>query len=272
MIDLLHSFRPQPILFSWNGIEIHWYGFCIVLGILAGILMAIKLAKYYRVSSEMVLDLAFWLVLGGIIGARLYHVGLQYEYYLKSPVDILKIWQGGLAIHGAIIAGILIIFLFARFASGLSANFKKNFWLLTSIVAPALALAQAIGRWGNYFNQELLGRPTDLPWGIPINLINRPLNFLNFEYFHPTFLYESLGNILIFLILIGLHIWIIKKQKTSWEIIVAAYLILYSILRFGMEFLRIDETPMVFGLRLPQVASLILIVLALLLTIPPIKR
>ena len=272
MFNFLHSYQPDPVLFSWQGLTVHWYGFFIVAGIILGTITAIILAKYHRVSKEVILDLVFWLVLGGIIGARLYHVLLQFSYYSNNPWQILKIWEGGLAIHGAILGGIIVLLLFARFSTGLSGNTKKNFWLLASLVAPALALAQAVGRWGNYFNQELFGKPTDLSWGIPIQLLNRPMEYMNHEFFHPTFLYESLGNLIIFLSLIGIHIWIIKKHKRNYEVVVAAYLILYSILRFGMEFLRIDPTPVFFGLRTPQIASIILIVLAILLTIPPIKR
>ncbi len=272
MINFLHNFNPDPILFYWNGIKINWYGFLIVLGIVLGTLLAIKLAKYYQIPKELILDLAFWLIIGGILGARIYHVGLEFSYYLTHPLNIFKVWEGGLAIHGAVIGGIIVLLIFARFATGLSGNFKKNFWLLSSIAAPALILAQAVGRWGNYFNQELFGRPTDLPWGIPIAETNRPIMYMGDQYFHPTFLYESLGNLLIFVILLGIHIYLIKKGKQNWEVVVVSYLVLYSLLRFFTEFIRIDPTPMVAGLRFPQIMSLILIVLALLLTVPRIRR
>lgn len=272
MIEFLHYFQPSPILFSWKGLNIHWYGLFIVLGIILGTTVATKLGRYYRVSKELILDLAFWLILSSIVGARLYYIFLKFSYYSADPIEILKIWKGGLAIHGAIIGGLIVLILFARFASGLSGNAKKNFWLLASLVAPAAVLGQAIGRWGNYFNQELFGKPTNLPWGIPIQLSNRPVEFINQKFFHPAFLYESLGDLVIFLALIGLHVWIIKKHKRNYEIVAVGYLVLYSILRFGMEFIRIDKTPIIWGLRLPQVASIIIIILALLLTIPPIKH
>ncbi len=272
MLNFFQSFNPDPILFYWNGIKVHWYGFLIVIGIILATSIAIKLASYYKISKELILDLVFWLIIGGVVGARIYHIGLEYNYYLNNPWETFKIWEGGLAIHGAIIAGIIILLLFARFSSGLSENYKKNFWLLASIAAPCLMLSQAIGRWGNYFNQELFGRPTDLPWGIAIDVANRPLNYLESEYFHPTFLYESLGNLLIFFILIGIHIFLIKKQKQNWEVVVITYLILYSLLRFTTEIIRIDPTPMAWGLRFPQVISILIIIFALLLTVPPIRR
>ncbi|MFH1822677.1 MAG: prolipoprotein diacylglyceryl transferase family protein, partial [Patescibacteria group bacterium] len=149
-----------------------------------------------------------------------------------------------------------------------SKKHNLNFWLISAILAPSLALAQAIGRWGNYFNQELFGLPTNLPWGIPINIINRPIEYISSEFFHPTFLYESLGNLLIFGLLIMFHAWIIKnhKFKNSYYFLPAcagrlftSYLILYSILRFLIEFIRIDNTPEFIGLRWPQIASLVII-------------
>jgi phosphatidylglycerol:prolipoprotein diacylglycerol transferase len=263
MFNFLHTFQPQPILLSFGPIAIYWYGFFIVLGITAALLVTFKLAKYYKISNDTVFDLAFWLIIGGIIGARLYDIGLNLPYYFNHPLQTLKIWQGGLAIHGAIISGLIIVWLFTH-------RYKINFWKLTALFVPGLALAQAIGRWGNYFNQELFGLPTAQPWGIPINLLNRPLNYLSFEYFQPTFLYESLGCLVIFLFLLIINIYYIKEKKLGdkfyiWS--VALYMILYSILRFTLEFIRLDETPTVFSLRWPQIISLIIIIISVLILI-----
>lgn len=264
-MSFLHTFHPNPILISFGPINIYWYGLLVVMGILAAIFTALKLAGYYNVKKETVIDLAFALVAGGIIGARLYDVLLELPYYLNHPLDIFKIWQGGLAIHGAIIAGIIAIWLFSK-KSGL------NPWLAASIVVPGLALAQAIGRWGNYFNQELFGAPTGLPWGIPIDLMNRPLEYISYEFFHPAFLYESIGNFIIFVVLIFLHFLMIKKNVARYELSVMSYAILYSILRFSTEFIRIDKTPVIFNLRFPQIASLVIIFLSVaLLLLPKIK-
>ncbi len=263
MFNFLHTFQPQSVLISFGPITIYWYGFFIVLGILAAVLVAYKLAKYYQIKRDLIFDLSFWLVIGGLIGARIYDVFLFLPYYLKNPIDALKIWQGGLAIHGGIIAGVIIIWFFAR-------KKKINFWKLTALIIPGLALAQTIGRWGNYFNQELFGLPTSLSWGIPINIINRPLEYISTEFFHPTFLYESLGNLLIFLILIIINIYFIKKKRLTNHFFVwitALYMILYSILRFSLEFIRLDETPYFLFLRWPQIISLILITIAILLLI-----
>jgi len=260
MLYFLHTFQPSAVLFSLGPIQIYWYGFFIVLGIIIALLIAFQLAKYYQIKPNVVFDLVFWLIIGGIIGARLYDVGLQFHYYLDHPEQIIKIWQGGLAIHGGIIGGIIVIYLFAR-------HQKINFWKLAALVAPGLALAQALGRWGNYFNQELFGLPTNLSWGIPINILNRPLNYISNNYFHPTFLYESLGCLLIFLVLLIINIYHIKKSQLNnfffaWS--VALYMILYSILRFSLEFIRLDETPYFLGLRWPQIISLLIIIFGLL--------
>ncbi len=270
MFTFLHNFQPKPILFSFGSISIYWYGLFVVLGILSAVFISYKLADVYKIDKEKIIDLAFWIIVFGIIGARIYHIFLEFNYYLKHPLDVFKIWNGGIAIHGGIIAGLIVIYLFSK-------KEKINFWLLTSIIVPGLALGQAIGRWGNYFNQELFGLPTNLPWGIPINIINRPIQYISFSYFHPTFLYESLGNLLIFFILFFSHLFIIRKQKKSFYsffVISAVYAILYSILRFGLEFIRIDSTPVVYGWRWPQIVSVIIIIVfvSLFFLLPKIKK
>ncbi len=234
------------------------------IGIIAALILSLKLAEHYNIKPDTVFDLTFWLIINGLIGARLYEVGLQFSYYLENPLNILKIWQGGLAIHGAIFAGLITIYFFAR-------KHKIHFWKLCALIAPGLALGQALGRFGNYFNQEIFGLPTSLPWGIPIDLISRPNEYISFNFFHPTFLYESLGSLLILIILLGINIYLIKNNKLSnnnYIIITALYVLLYSILRFSLEFIRIDEAPNFLGLRWPQFISLILIIISIrLLTI-----
>ncbi len=263
MINFLHTFQPRPILATLGPIHIYWYGLLMVSGILAAILVCLRLARFYDLKKEMIFDLSFWLIIFGLIGARVYDDFLQLPYYWRQPLDALKIWQGGLAIHGAIIAGLIVIFVFAR-------RRKINFWRLTALITPGLALAQTIGRWGNYFNQELFGRPTALPWGLPIAPEHRPPTFMADSFFQPTFLYESLGCLFIFLILFSLNLYFIKRQRLNERIFVwltALYMILYSILRFALEFLRLDETPIFLSWRWPQIISLLLIILALLILI-----
>ncbi|MCU0678912.1 MAG: prolipoprotein diacylglyceryl transferase [Planctomycetes bacterium] len=263
MFHFLHTFEPQPVLISLGPVNIYWYGLFIVTGILAAILVILKLAEYYRLDKNVVIDAVFYLILGGIIGARLYHVILEWSYYLKNPLAIFKLWQGGLAIHGAIIAGLIIVWRFARRPAAAALPGTKTadrFWLLSALLVTGMSLAQAIGRLGNYFNQELFGRPTDLPWGIPIAVQNRRLEYYNSSYFHPAFLYEAIGNLLIFAALLLLHRHFIKKHRTPDEYFLLLYLALYSVLRFSLEFIRIDATPVLLSLRWPQVMSLIIII------------
>lgn len=254
MINFLHTFNPNPVLIQFGFIKIHWYGLFIVLGILAALFVALKLADYYNIKKDDIIDASFWIILGGLVGGRLYHIFLELPYYLQYPSETFKIWQGGLAIHGGIIAGLLITIFITK-------RKKINLLPFLAIIAPGLAFAQSIGRWGNYFNQELFGLPTSLPWGIPINLANRVPEYYFDTYFHPTFLYESIGSFVIFLILIGIH-YSIRKNKIkilSNEICIATYLILYSILRFSLEFIKIDKTPELLGLRFPQIVSIIIV-------------
>lgn len=254
MFNFLHTFNPSSIMAAIGPINLYWYGFFILLATSAALTVCLYLAKLYQIKADIIIDLAFWLIISGLIGARLYEVLLELPYFLTNPLDIFKIWQGGLAIHGAIIGGLIALWLFAK-------KHHHNFWQLAAITVTVLPLGQAIGRWGNYFNQELFGYPTARPWGIPIDPVHRPWQYLNYDYFHPAFLYESLGNLIIFLILISLQIWIIKKQKlseSSYPLCVMSYAILYSSLRFAAEFIRIDATLIIFGLRFPQLVSLLI--------------
>ncbi|MEK7203334.1 MAG: prolipoprotein diacylglyceryl transferase [Patescibacteria group bacterium] len=272
MINFFHTFHPTPILASFGCVVIHYYGLFIMLGFLAAMAVILVLAKHQRIKQELIIDLAFWLLIFGIVGARLYHVFLELPFYIEQPLNIFKIWNGGLAIHGVIIAGALVVYWFSK-------KHRLNFWQLTTITVIGLPLAQAIGRWGNYFNQELFGWPTNLPWGIPIDQINRPWQYLNYNYFHPAFLYESIGDLIIFAILIVLYLFLFKKQQSSLQetlprlekltatncnMCVISYAIMYSTLRFFMEFIRIDTTLMIFNLRFPQLISLLIFLMAII--------
>ncbi len=259
MFTFLHTFHPSSILLNLGPVQIHWYGLLICLAILAGLFVANFLGKRVLTRPELAcpelvegvegFDLAFWLIVFAIIGARLYDCLLDWSYYAANPWDVFKIWQGGLAIHGALIGGASVLLYF---------YWKKHydFWLYASIIAPGIALGQAIGRWGNYFNQELFGLPTNWPWGIPIDVARRPIQFLSDQYFQPTFLYESLGDLLIFILLFCFFIKE-KNTKIKQKIIFLSYLIAYSALRFGLEFIKVDSTPTAFGLRAPQWISLV---------------
>jgi phosphatidylglycerol---prolipoprotein diacylglyceryl transferase len=268
MTSFLHNFKPDPIMFSFFSIDIYWYGFFIVLAVISALLISLFLGKRNGINKDDLFDLFFYLIVFGLIGARVYDIFLELPHYIENPTDTFKIWQGGLAIHGGILAGIIVLWFFVKKKKirGLSyASFWDDLFSLSFIVTPGLALAQSIGRWGNYFNQELFGLPTSSFWGIPIDRLNRPVEYFDQEYFHPTFLYESFGSFLIFLILIFIHFNFLKnKKEASFKtkfFVTATYFIGYSVLRFFLEFVRIDFSPVILGLRAPQLFSLIAVFL-----------
>lgn len=243
------------MLFSLGPVNIRWYGLILVIAMMTGIMSSVYIARRYKIERDTILDLSVWVIVGGLLGARLYEVFLEFPYYVASPTSIFKIWEGGLAIHGGIIGGALALFLFAK-------RHHYDAMKLAAIIVPGLALGQAFGRFANWFNQELFGLPTSLPWGIPISMTNRPEGYEQFQYFHPTFLYESLGSLIIFFGLLYLINRFTNLTYRRQIIIVAVYLIAYSLLRFALEYIKIDPTPMLFGLRWPQIASLLFIIFA----------
>ncbi len=254
MISFLHSFLPSPIILDLGLIKIYWYGLVLSLAFFICLLVLLKLAENSGLSKARILDLIFYLIVFGLIGARLGQV-LFYNpaYFLSAPLEMVKVWHGGLSILGAIIAGWLTIIFYSK-KQGLS------FWPLADLATVVLPLGQALGRWGNYFNQELFGRPCNYQWCIPINLANRPEQYLNFEYFHPVFLYES---ILCFLLFIFCFLSF-KYKKTATGEITLLYLIGYGAIRFLMEALRLDLTKQLLGLSWMQWLCLAVIIIVLI--------
>ncbi|MDD2807396.1 MAG: prolipoprotein diacylglyceryl transferase [Patescibacteria group bacterium] len=255
-MNFLHHFLPSPILISLGPLQIHWYGLFVVTGVIVGLIVVSVLGRRFNITTDEIFNLGFYLIIFGLIGARLYAVGLAWPYYFANPAEIIAVWHGGLAIHGGIIAGLITLIIYSH---------KKaiTFWQWTDLIAPAIALGQGIGRWGNYFNQELFGGPTNLPWGIPISPLNRPSQFIASQYFHPTFLYESILDVLNFLILI----WLFSTKPKTKGIIFGVYLFNFGVIRILMELLRTDETPILFGWRLPIVVSIVIIIFAITLMI-----
>lgn len=248
---------PGPMLFEWGSIAVRWYGFLIASAVLIGVTLSQYLAKRRQVDPDLLADLAIWLVISAIPAARIYYVVFQWPQYQNNPGDILAVWKGGIAIHGAILGGTIAALIFAKLK-------KVSIWQLADLVVPSLALGQAIGRWGNFFNSEAFGRPTDLPWKLYIPLTNRPLDYANFEYFHPTFLYESLWNLLVFSLLLFIFFRSLKlNSPIKIGTLTLFYLIAYSIGRFFVEGLRTDSL-MAGQLRTAQIVSLILISLGTL--------
>ncbi len=259
-MHFLHNYNPDPVLLQIGRITIYWYGLLMLIAILSGIFITIKLAKRYRIEPDKIWDLAFWLVIGALVGARLYHVALEFGYYFNNPGQIIKIWQGGIAIHGAWLGGFVALFFWCK-------KNKEQMLKWLDLLSPGLILGQAIGRWGNYFNQELFGKPTNLPWSIPIDPANRPVGYEQFTYFHPTFWYESFANLIIFFILLR----IFAKKKFEGQVF-WHYLLFYSLVRAGLESLRIDNTLTIAGMRWPQLFSVIVALVALVVLIKSFWR
>lgn len=258
MIFAFQFQSPGPIIFEVGPIVIRWYGLLIATAVLLGVTLSQYLAKRRRIDPDLLGDLAIWLVIAAIPCARLYYVLFEWQEYSQRPEDIIAIWKGGIAIHGAIIGGTIATIVFARIK-------RISLWQLLDLVAPSLILGQAIGRWGNFFNSEAFGKPTDLPWKLFIAPRYRPLDLINFEYFHPTFLYESLWNLEVFLLLLWLFFWGLKRfNRLKTGTITAVYLIGYSLGRVWIEELRTDSL-MIGPLKIAQVVSLSAIALGLII-------
>lgn len=257
---------PGPILQKIGPLTIRWYGLLIAIAVLVGVSLSQYLAKRRKINPDLIGDLVIWLVIGAIPAARLYYVAFSWSEYAQNPEKIIAIWEGGIAIHGAILGGMVATLLFARLN-------QVSFWQLTDLVAPSLILGQAIGRWGNFFNSEAFGRPTNLPWKLYIppyildengrKIPRRPLGYENFDYFHPTFLYESLWDLMVFGLLLTLFFQSLKgKPRLKAGTLFLLYLIGYSLGRFWIEGLRTDSL-MLGPLRIAQVISLVGISLGL---------
>lgn len=248
---------PGPTLIELGPLTIRWYGLLIASAVLIGVSLSQYLAKRRNVDPNLLGDLVIWLVIGAIPAARLYYVLFEWKQYSQHPEQIIAIWNGGIAIHGAIIGGTLAAIIFSRIQ-------KISFWQLADLVAPSLILGQAIGRWGNFFNSEAFGDPTDLPWKLYIPQQRRPLNFINFEYFHPTFLYESLWNLMVLGLLLTLFFRGLKgKPRLKVGTLALVYMVAYSLGRVWIEGLRTDSL-MIGPLRIAQIVSLSAISLGLL--------
>ena len=234
--------HPDPIAFEIAGIEIRWYGILIAFAMLIAVLLSCKRAYYHKLNEEDVLDICLWVLPIGVIGARVYYVLFNLQYY-NTLAEAVNIRAGGLAIHGGLIFGAITAILVCRY--------KKIFPLnVMDLIISTVPLAQSIGRWGNFFNGEAHGGPTDLPWGILVDGVK----------VHPTFLYESIWCLLLF---IGLS-WFDKKKRRAHGQTFALYCIFYSLERFFVEALRTDSL-MIGPFKQAQVISLTAIVFGIIL-------
>jgi phosphatidylglycerol---prolipoprotein diacylglyceryl transferase len=252
---------PSPVIFEVGPFALRWYGLFIALGIAAATWLTVRELNRRGYDGAMALDALLFIVPLGFIGARAYHVITDYDLYDGNPHSffpgVFEVWNGGLGIYGGVIGGFLGLLIFARLR-GISAL------TFADAVAPGLVLAQAIGRFGNYFNQELFGRPSDLPWAIEIAPENRPRQFNDAASFHPTFLYESIWDVLVCLILLFVARRFANSLKNGD--IFLLYVCLYSVGRFFVETLRVDPAFLIGDFRGNLfVASVLALTFALIL-------
>ncbi|MGC6483110.1 MAG: prolipoprotein diacylglyceryl transferase [Synechococcus sp.] len=253
-----------PFTSTWF-LPLRWYGVLIALAVLIGLNLSSWVGKQRQLEQGIISDLLPILVLAAVVGARIYYVTFAWQDYVATPFKAFAIWEGGIAIHGALLAGTLAVVLFCRWR-------RQPFWDVLDVLVPSVALGQAIGRWGNFFNGEAFGVPTNLPWKLLIQRI--PLNvqatFPDAQYFHPTFLYESLWNLAVFSVLMA---FVLNAKQGRLRLpsgaLSCVYLLSYSCGRLWIEGLRID--PLCLGglppfceggLRMAQVMSFSLMLLA----------
>lgn len=241
---------PNPVAFSILEYDVMWYGILIGIGVVLAVIISYNRANRHGIESERILDLVIWILPIGVIGARLYYVIFDWDYYsTQGFISIINTRGGGLAIHGGIIAGAITAYLLCK-------HYKIEFLEILDLLLPAVALAQAIGRWGNFFNSEAHGGPTDLPWAI----------LVNGEYVHPTFLYESIWCLGLFFFLS----YIDNHRKFTGQV-ACLYGILYSVERFFVEGLRTDSL-MIGSFRQAQMISITILLVSLILYIILKKR
>ncbi len=250
------SFHIDRVAFNLFGFSLHWYGIIIAAGFLLAVLLGTRVSKKLGINPDDIIDLVLYAAPISIICARLYYVIFSGDrMYLEDPMEIVRIWHGGLAIYGGIIGAIGTTFVFCKIK-------KINTLNVLDFGLPYFALAQAIGRWGNFVNQEAFGSQTDLPWGMTGNVIQEYLS-MNFPHLdpkipvHPTFLYESLWNFGVFAFLI----WYRKRKKNDGEVF-CLYLILYGIGRLWIEGLRLDSL-MLGSTKVSQIISICCIMLGI---------
>src|SRR5665811_1106669 len=246
---------PSSGVLELGPIPLRAYAFGIIIGALVAIWIGEKRWVARGGKSGLIADVAMWSIPFGIVGARIYHVITDNQLYFgegRRPIEALYIWQGGLGIWGAIGLGALGAYIACRIN-------KVSFLGVADALAPGILIAQAIGRWGNYFNQELFGKPTNLPWGLEIDPIHRPDGYEQFATFHPTFLYESLWNLSAALLIL----WIDRKYRLTGGRMFALYVMVYTAGRTWIELMRIDPANDIGPFRVNVWTSMILFVLAL---------
>src|SRR6266545_5760525 len=226
---------PGAIALEIGPVVIRWYGVLMATAIVVGLWLAHRQAKREGLPADDIVACSQWAILAGLVGARLYEVAFNWDYYGRYPWKIIAVWEGGLAIHGGLILGPLL-------GAWLAYRWRLPVLRGLDVAAPSTALGQAIGRWGNFFNEEAFGRPTDLPWKLYISPPHRPLPFAQAEFFHPTFLYESVWDLVVF----GLLVFVFRDRLVRAPgALFLTYVGLYSLGRLFTEALRTD--PLMLG-------------------------
>ena len=248
---------PDVNLIQLGPLTIHFYALCIIAGIIVAVLLTNARLPKRGAEPWVVIDISLLAVPLAIIGARIYHVLTHFDFYFgegRNPLSALYIWEGGIAIYGALIGGAVGAWLGCRWTG-------IRFWTFADALAPGLLLAQAMGRFGNWFNQELFGLPTDLPWGLEIDYPNPawPVGLPEGTLFHPTFLYEVVWNLLGVVVLL----WAGRKFRLQWGRLFGLYLVWYSGGRIVWESIRIDPSDIFLGLRTNVWAAILGVILGL---------
>ncbi|MEO2077791.1 MAG: prolipoprotein diacylglyceryl transferase [Bacillus sp. (in: firmicutes)] len=251
------SIQPlNPIAFSLGPIDVHWYGIIIGSGLALALFLAIREGERRGLPKDTFADLMLWAIPIAIISARIYYVVFEWKYYIKHPIEAPQIWNGGIAIHGALIGAVITTYVFSK-KRGIS------FWKIADIAAPSIILGQAIGRWGNFMNQEAHGREVSRAFlenlHLPEFIINQM--YINGTYYHPTFLYESIWDFVGFFLLL-----LLRRVNFRRGELFLSYVIWYSIGRFFVEGMRTDSL-MLGSLRMAQTISIVLVVLAVAIII-----
>jgi len=246
---------PSSGTFELGPLKLNAYGLMIAIGVIVAVRIAGKRAEARGVATvDDFSSIAMWAVPAGVVGGRVYHVITDYEKFQGQWFDVVKVWQGGLGIWGGISLGVAVGVWRARVKR------LDALWILTA-AAPAIAIAQSIGRWGNWWNQELFGRPTELPWALEVSAITAlKAGYVAGTTFHPTFLYESLGCLLLAWVLIRLE----KRLSPARGRLMVWYVAGYTVMRFFIEGLRIDPAKATGGLRLNQWVSIVVFAAALI--------
>ncbi|MDO8435375.1 MAG: prolipoprotein diacylglyceryl transferase [bacterium] len=251
MIEFLHTYIPSAVAFTLGPLTMWWYGIGYLVGISCAFALSAWIVRKKGMEADQLWDVAFWIVLAGLVGARVWYViVIDLPYYLDHLIEIPQIWRGGMAIHGALVGGLIALWWWCR---------KKGeaVFQWTDVLVPGVVLGQIIGRFGNWANQELYGLPTMQPWGIPIDPAHRISGFEESSYFHPMFLYEALLNALLLAILIALS----RRSKLRAGVVTFAYFVGYGIIRSLLDPFRIDPVLMIGPVRITTAVSMVITLL-----------